>query len=94
MYCLAITCMYRLQFFVSRVAVLFFVLQVLPLKLFFLALACTGAVQLRPPACTAVPRLPAQDMALVRHSYQFSLRWFTALFKDALATCPRSNTGA
>ncbi len=33
-------------------------------------------------------------MSFVRHTYQFSLRWFTTLFKDALATCPRSNTGA
>lgn len=34
-----------------------------------------------------------QDMALVRHTYQFSLRWFTTLFREGLATCPRSNTG-
>ncbi len=51
---------YQPQYLVSRVAVLFFVLQ---------------------------------DLALVRHTYQFSLRWFSALFRDALMTCPRSNTG-
>jgi uncharacterized protein YjbI with pentapeptide repeats len=33
------------------------------------------------------------DMANIRHTYQFSLKWFMSLFTDALHTCPRSNTG-
>ena len=33
------------------------------------------------------------DMAHIRHTYQFSLKWFLSLFKDSLHTCPRSNTG-
>eukprot|EP00967_Tisochrysis_lutea_P061622 scaffold79001_cov17-Tisochrysis_lutea.AAC.1 len=33
------------------------------------------------------------DMAHIRHTYQFSLKWFMSLFKDSLNTCPRSNAG-
>lgn len=33
------------------------------------------------------------DLSIVRHAYQFSLRWFSGLFREALMTCPRSNTG-
>lgn len=33
------------------------------------------------------------DLANVRCFYQFGLQWFLALFRDALVTCMRSNSG-